>query len=93
MHILIRAEIFKEDNQYVSICPELNVSSFGDTPEEAKHSLQEAVSLFFEECHRMGTLKQVLEEAGFSRITKPIPQWISPQPVGIEQLPIDLVHV
>ncbi len=46
MQILIRTEIFKEGNQYISICPELNISSFGDTPKKARDSLKEAVSLF-----------------------------------------------
>ncbi len=44
--IIFRGEIFKEGDLYVSICPELNVSSFGETVEEAKHSLYEAVEAF-----------------------------------------------
>ena len=56
------SQLFDEDGQIVALCPELNVSSFGDTPEEALASLQEAVSLFLEECQRMGTLEAVLEE-------------------------------
>ena len=91
-YILVRVEIFRENSHYVSICPELNVSSFGDTVEEAKHSLQEAVTLFLEECNRMGTLKSVLEEAGYSHITKPASQWFPPQPIGIEQVPVKLAH-
>jgi hypothetical protein len=30
IHLVYRAEVFKEDGQFVAICPELNVSSFGD---------------------------------------------------------------
>ena len=63
--IIFRAEIFEEGNLYVSICPELNVSSFGETVEEAKHSLYEAIEAFIEECKGMGTLDEVMEEAGF----------------------------
>ncbi len=88
----IRAEIFREGDQYVAICPALNVSSFGETREEALHSLQEAVSLFLEECQRMGTLRQVLEEAGFSHTTTPTHQWLPPTPVGIEQLRLSVAH-
>ncbi|RJP70175.1 MAG: type II toxin-antitoxin system HicB family antitoxin [Candidatus Abyssobacteria bacterium SURF_17] len=69
--IRIRVEIFKERDRYVSFCPELNVSSFGDSPEEAKESLKEAVTLFLEECENMGTLKDVLEESGFEHRTYP----------------------
>ncbi len=63
-NIIIRVEIFEENGKYVAVSPELNVSSFGDTPEEAKTSLSEAVPLFLEECGRMETLDEVLEEAG-----------------------------
>jgi hypothetical protein len=31
IHLVYRAEVFKEDGQFVAICPELNVSSFGDS--------------------------------------------------------------
>jgi predicted RNase H-like HicB family nuclease len=91
--IVIRAEIFKEGRQYVAICPELNVSSFGDSVKEARCSLQEAVSLFLEECTRLGTLHQVLEEARFSQVRTTIPhQWLSPQPIEIEPLAIPITH-
>ena len=90
--IRIRAELFREGDQYVAICPELNVSSFGQTREEALRSFQEAVSLFLEECHRMGTLRQVLEEAGFSHTTSPSHQWIPPQPIGTEQVSLSVAH-
>lgn len=63
--LAFRAETFKEGNAYVSFSPELGVSSFGKTANEAKKSLEEAVLLFLEECQRMGTLKQVLQESGF----------------------------
>ena len=65
MQLDFRIEIFKEDNLYVAIAPELNVSSFGDTQKEAKASLREAVALFLEECKRMETLDDILTEAGF----------------------------
>ncbi len=42
------AIIEKEDDMYVSLCPELDVASQGDTVEEAKTNLQEAIELFFE---------------------------------------------
>ena len=63
--VIFRVEVFKEDDLYVGLAPELNVSSFGETVEEAKASLKEAVELFSEECESMGTLSEVLEESGF----------------------------
>lgn len=90
--VQIRAELFREGDQYVAICPALNVSSFGATKAEALRSLQEAVSLFLEECHRMGTLKQVLEEAGFAHHAAPAHQWLPPQPIGVEELSLSVAH-
>jgi len=60
----VRIEIFKEGEEYVALSPELNVSSFGQTIEEAKSAIKEAIEAFMEECERMGTLEDVLEEAG-----------------------------
>jgi len=72
-----RAETFKEGNLYVSLSPELGVSSFGSTEKEAKESLKEAVGLFLDECQRLGTLREVLNESGFKEQGE---AWIAPQP-------------
>ena len=40
MKISVRVEIFKEGDVYVAISPELNVSSFGETVEDAKKSIR-----------------------------------------------------
>jgi predicted RNase H-like HicB family nuclease len=61
------SELFEEDGQVVALCPELNVSSYGDTAAGALASLKEAVELSLEECKHMGTLDVVLEEAGYKR--------------------------
>ena len=42
------AIIEKEDDGYVSLCPELDIASQGDTIEKAKANLQEAIELFLE---------------------------------------------
>lgn len=42
------AIIEKEDNGYVSLCPELDLASQGDTVDQARNNLQEAIELFFE---------------------------------------------
>jgi len=68
MKISVKIEIFKEGDIYVALTPELNVSSFGETIEEAQKSIKEAIEAFIEECQEMGTLEEVLEEAGFLKI-------------------------
>jgi len=44
----LTAIIEREGNGYVSLCPELDIASQGDTIEEARKNLQEALELFFE---------------------------------------------
>lgn len=45
----LTAVIRYEDGGYVSVCPELSVASQGDTVEEAKAMLQEAMELVLED--------------------------------------------
>jgi predicted RNase H-like HicB family nuclease len=85
MDIYIRIEIFKEDDVSVAISPDLNVSSFGETIENAKRSVKEAIEACIEECERMGTLEDVLEESGFSKIND---NWQSRKPISEESLAI-----
>ncbi|MEH2378463.1 MAG: type II toxin-antitoxin system HicB family antitoxin [Nostoc sp.] len=42
------AIIEREEKGYVSLCPELDIASQGDTIEEARSNLVEALELFFE---------------------------------------------
>ena len=44
----LTAIIEKEDDGYVSLCPELDIASQGDTVEQARDNLKEALELFFE---------------------------------------------
>ena len=48
MNKKLTAIIEREGNGFVSLCPELDVASQGDTIDEAKKNLQEALELFFE---------------------------------------------
>jgi predicted RNase H-like HicB family nuclease len=57
--------ITPEDDMYVSQCPVLDVVTQGDTIEEARLNLIEAVSLFLATCYEMGTLETVLKDCGF----------------------------
>ena len=44
----LTAIIEREGSGYVSLCPELDIASQGDSIEEARKNLQEALELFFE---------------------------------------------
>ena len=81
--ISLEIKVFKEGDAYVALCPELNVSSLGDDIENAKVSLREALEAFLEECEAMGTLQEVLEDAGF---VKEKESWILEEPVIKEKI-------
>lgn len=44
----LTAVIEREGNLYVAFCPELDIVSQGNTIEEARNNLREAIELFFE---------------------------------------------
>jgi predicted RNase H-like HicB family nuclease len=46
--VKLTAIIEREGNGYVSLCPQLDIASQGDTVEQARHNLEEALGLFFE---------------------------------------------
>jgi predicted RNase H-like HicB family nuclease len=52
----LTATLWREGDTYVSLCPELDVSSCGDTPDEAIRALKEAVELYLENAKSLGTL-------------------------------------
>lgn len=82
MRLTYTAQLLKEGNTYVAHAPELDVSSCGDTPEEARRRLHEAVELFLEEAKRMGTLTNILEESGYRRMGD---AWEPPEFIGFER--------
>jgi predicted RNase H-like HicB family nuclease len=44
----LTAIIEREGDGYVALCPELDIASQGETIEEARHNIREALELFFE---------------------------------------------
>lgn len=45
---MLTAVLIRENDGFVALCPEIDVASQGNTVEEAKMNLKEAVELFFE---------------------------------------------
>ena len=56
----LSAIIQGEGDGFVSLCPELDIASQGDTVSEAKKNLQEALDLFFE-CSSRNEIRQRLK--------------------------------
>ncbi len=91
MQIQFTSQIFKAGKMYVAYAPELDVSTCATTKAKARKNLKEAVRLFLEEAEKMGTLHQILEEAGFVERDKKLagPKFITTERI---KLPLDLVH-
>ncbi len=58
-------KITKKSKWFLASCPILDVHSQGDTKEQAKKNLGEALSLFFISCFERGVLDAVLKDCGF----------------------------
>jgi predicted RNase H-like HicB family nuclease len=56
---------FREEEVFIAHCPVLDLSTCGETYDEALNNFNEALSLFFEECIEKGTLPKVLEASGW----------------------------
>jgi predicted RNase H-like HicB family nuclease len=57
----LTAIIERENDGYVSLCPELDITSQGDSIEQARDNLQEALELFFE-CASAEEIQQRLHD-------------------------------
>jgi predicted RNase H-like HicB family nuclease len=77
--------VWQEGKAFVSYCPELDVSSCGDTVEEARANLRTAVRLFLEEAEKIGTLGTILQEAGFEKTAQ---GWQAPRLVATELISV-----
>jgi len=82
MNIEYTVQIWKEKDQFVAHAMPLDIMSAGPTPQMARSALAEAVELFLATAAEIGTLDDLLEEAGYEKQQK---SWISPFWVSIER--------
>ncbi len=75
-------QIWKEGNQFVAHAMPLDLMSSGKSPEDARRALDEAVHLFLVTAEDLGTLEEILEEAGYEIKEG---KWISPSWIAIER--------
>jgi predicted RNase H-like HicB family nuclease len=64
----LTAIIEREGNGYVSLCPELDIASQGDTIEAARKNLQEALELFFESASGQEIKDRLREEVYITQV-------------------------
>jgi predicted RNase H-like HicB family nuclease len=81
--IAVTVHTFKEGKMFVAYVPELDLSSCGTTDEEARKNIRDAVRGFLETSAEMGTLAEILEEAGYARDGD---TWRSPEFVSLDRL-------
>ncbi|HEX2211539.1 MAG TPA: type II toxin-antitoxin system HicB family antitoxin [Longimicrobium sp.] len=64
----LTAVIEREGDGFVSLCPELDIASQGDTIEEARANLVEALELFFEVADEPEVSRRLSGEVYVTRI-------------------------
>jgi len=89
MEIQFTTRIFKEGRTFVAHALELDISSCGGSKDSALKNLKDAVRLFLEEAGKMGTLDQILQEAGYTKSRQRIasPKFISVERTTLPFLP------
>jgi predicted RNase H-like HicB family nuclease len=68
MNRQLTAIIEREGEGYVSLCPELDIASQGDTINQARENLREALELFFEYASPEEVKARLHEEVYVTRV-------------------------
>ena len=66
MKLHMTMQIWRKGSWYIAKCPELDFVSQGRSQEEAKKNLKEVIEIQLEEMSEMNTLKEYLEECGYT---------------------------
>lgn len=80
--------IFREGKHFIAYTPALDLSTSGKDYAQVKKRFGEVVSIFFDEVVKKGTLKEVLEGFGWTKVKK---QWNPPVLVSQESEQIEVV--
>jgi predicted RNase H-like HicB family nuclease len=75
--------IFKEGNTFVAYVPLLDLSSCGTTEDEARRNIRDAVRGFLHTSAELGTLDEILREAGYEREGE---NWRAPELVSVARV-------
>ena len=66
------AIIEREDDGFVALCPELDIASQGQSIEEARANLIEALTLFFETASPSEVARRYQDEVFVTRVEVPV---------------------
>ena len=64
----LTAIIEREGKGYIALCPELDIASQGDTVDEARNNLKEALELFFETASASEVQRRLHDEVYVTRV-------------------------
>ena len=64
----LTAIIEREGKGYIALCPELDIASQGDTVDEARNNLKEALELFFETASASEVQHRLHDEVYVTRV-------------------------
>lgn len=83
--VVLNLMFHREGNKFIAYSPALDLSTCGDSLEQAKKRFEEMLSLFIEEVDKMGTLEDVLLECGWKKVSYPHKHWQPPIFIGQDQ--------
>lgn len=63
--VIYQIEESKFGSSFQAVCPELLITAFGDTAQDARDGLRQQVADYLEDCDNLGVLDETLIEAGF----------------------------
>ena len=63
--IVYQIEESRQRGSWEAYCPELVITGFGDSAEEARQALRAEIGAYLEDCEKLGILDAVLIDAGF----------------------------
>ena len=72
LHRRLTAIIEREDDGFVALCPELDIASQGSSIEEARASLIEALTLFFESADPSEVNRRFHNEVFVTQVEVPV---------------------
>ena len=67
-YVAVEFVVAKEGNQYSSWCPEFDIASCGDSPEDAVKNLGDALELYLNTLEEEGERERVFKERGIRTV-------------------------
>jgi hypothetical protein len=87
LQLQLQVSFIKEGNKFIAHSPALDISTSGDSLDQAKKRFEELSAYFLEECVKMGTLEDVLVGLGWHKKDNnqtTNENWVPPTIVGQE---------